>query len=274
MVIARLKRVEMERIRVLHQKTANFIGKAWTRRRERHALLARFELRRLTILVQRGLEAERKLAEEKRDEAQDELRAAEESLQATIAASWNQGSDETGKNYYYNYVTGESRWDPPENWNIKLTDKWVRNVDDRGQVYYYNQMINESRWLPPCAICSMISDRWCAECGVGYCVEHFDDEHTSAEMSKHTWSVAESEKEKLNRGEVYCNECKKRACSRVCTVCWDYYCDKCFKYVHHSGDLRMHPFISYQKAKKGWVCVKPKDAEDKEYYVNGTHNHT
>ena len=37
-----------------------------------------------------------------------------------------QGSDANGRNYYYNYVTGASQWDPPENWAINLADQWVR----------------------------------------------------------------------------------------------------------------------------------------------------
>ena len=39
-----------------------------------------------------------------------------------------QGSDANGRNYYYNYVTGASQWDPPENWAINLADQWVRHI--------------------------------------------------------------------------------------------------------------------------------------------------
>jgi hypothetical protein len=84
-------------------------------------------------------------------------------MKATIAASWKQGSDATGRNYYYNYVTGESRWTPPEDWNVKPADQWVRNVDERGNVYYYNIKTGKSRWLPPCNTCGKQSEKWCME---------------------------------------------------------------------------------------------------------------
>ena len=41
-------------------------------------------------------------------------------MRRTIAASWKQGSDPNGRNYFYNYVTGESQWEPPENWQSKV----------------------------------------------------------------------------------------------------------------------------------------------------------
>ena len=218
------------------------------------------------------LEANRKKAEEDRDEALEDVKTTEENMAATILASWKQGSDTNGRNYYYNFVTGESRWDPPENWTLKVSDAWIRNINERGQVYYYNQQTEESRWLPPCCCCGKEAERWCSECCAAYCVEDYSSVHNpevDEDMGAHTWSAAELSKDILKPGQVYCIECKKRAATKVCLTCWDNYCTDCFKFVHHVGDLRSHETIGYRRAKQGWNTVKPKDKSSRVYYVNG-----
>ncbi|CAE7646412.1 Wbp4 [Symbiodinium microadriaticum] len=177
-------------------------------------------------------------AEADRAEALEDVRVTEENMQATILASWKQGSDTNGRNYYYNFVTGESRLDPPENWTLKVTDAWIRNINERGQVYFYNQQTEESRWLPPCCCCGKEAERWCSECCAAYCVEDYVNIHnpeTDEDMASHTWSAAELSKDVLKAGQVYCIECKKRAATKVCLTCWDNYCSECFKFVHHVG---------------------------------------
>lgn len=217
-------------------------------------------------------------AMQEREAALEEVRMSEENMAATIKASWKQGSDVSGRNYYYNYVTGESQWEAPPDWTIKPVDAWIRNINERGQVYYFNQQTDESRWLPPCVECSGEAERWCKDCCLSYCTEHFESIHCAdspdPDMKDHTWAAAELEKEQLKPGEVYCIECKKRVCSRVCTVCWDNYCDYCFKYVHHVGDLKKHDSIPFRKAKRGWNTVKPRSKDENTYYVNGTTGET
>lgn len=218
------------------------------------------------------LEANRLKAEADRAEALEDVRVTEENMQATILASWKQGSDTNGRNYYYNFVTGESRWDPPENWTLAVSDAWIRNINERGQVYYYNQQTEESRWLPPCCCCGKEAERWCSECCAAYCVEDYTLQHDpkgDEDMAAHTWSAAELSKDTLKPGQVYCIECKKRAASKVCLTCWDNYCSECFKFVHHVGDLRNHDTIAFRRAKQGWSTVKPKDKSSRVYYVNG-----
>ena len=220
----------------------------------------------------KALEAARIAAYEKRDEALHEVKITEESLESTIAASWKQGSDSTGRNYYYNFVTGESQWDPPSNWRMKIADQWIRNVDDRLNVYYYNQTTGESRWLPPCVICGEEAARWCADCSVAYCENDFDFNHQEGNekgFENHAWSLTEYVKDILLPGEIYCIECKRRSAKRVCTSCWDSYCDECFKFVHHIGALKSHRYISYKKAKKGWMCIKAKVPGEPDYFING-----
>ena len=216
----------------------------------------------------------RQRAEEEMEKALAEAKATQDALAASIAAAWRQGSDADGKNYYYNYITGESSWTPPPGWKPDDPELcWVRNTDERGQVYYYNMVTNESRWLPPCTSCGCESVKWCEDCHKAYCDKDFQEVHleetSDPTFATHSWSGVESSKEKLQRGEVYCCECKRRAAKRMCTTCWDGYCDRCFLYVHHVGALKKHESISYKKAKLGWYCIKAKSEEEKDYYVNG-----
>lgn len=227
------------------------------------------------------LAQERAKAEAEKAQAVADMNDTEENLQATIAAAWKQGSDSSGANYYYNYVTGESSWEPPANWVMKEADNWVRNVDDRGNVYYYNQKTGESRWLPPCLVCGKESERWCGDCNGAYCLlDHIAlHEENGADGTPsdrfipdyvtHKWTSCELERETLKPGQVYCVECKKRACTKVCIQCWDNYCTQCFAYVHHVGNLKKHKHIPYSRAKRGWMCVKATDEGEKDYYVNG-----
>lgn len=224
------------------------------------------------------LEAERIEAEKLRDEAFDDVKRTEENMTATINASWKQGSDTDGRNYYYNFVTGESRWDVPENWKMNIVDQWIRNMDERANVYYYNQQTGETRWLPPCVICGFDSERFCGDCGTAYCEKDYDVMHSGPNaaqgMSSHMWALTEYAKERLDPGQVYCVECKRHAAKKMCTTCWDAYCEECCISVHHTGALRLHKFIPYKKAKKGWICVKGGSTGDPDYYVNGTSGET
>jgi hypothetical protein len=132
--------------------------------------------------------------------------------------------------------------------------------------------LGESRWLPPCCVCGEEAARWCADCSVAYCENDFDYNHAEGNPKgfvNHTWSLTEYVKDVLLPGEIYCIECKRRAAKRVCTTCWDSYCEECFKFIHHIGALKSHRYISYKKAKKGWMCIKSKVPDEPDYYING-----
>lgn len=161
------RRQEDERER--KRKATNTIGYYRRRKREIKTLNDRFVIRRGILDDLERMRQEQLAAEAKRDAALEEKRKTEENLETTIAASWKQGSDAQGRNYYYNFVTGESRWIPPENWRMKASDQWIRNVDERQNVYYYNQQTGQSRWLPPCVVCGLEAERWCHNCGTAYC---------------------------------------------------------------------------------------------------------
>ena len=171
----------------------------------------------------------------------------------------------------------------PEGWKTPAAvDKWIRQLDDRANVYYYNMQTCESSWLPPCGICGGQPERHCEDCSMAYCETCYEARHTGDEAEEedwkdHKWSLVEYEKQKLGPGDVYCIECKKRVSKRMCLTCWDPYCDECFSYTHHTGDLKYHKTMAYKKIKAGWMVVKSKDVETEDggvklgdYYINGT----
>ncbi len=224
-------------------------------------------------------------AEKMRDDAVYNAQRIEENMESKIQSAWKQGSDERGRNYYYNYVTGESRWSPPENWKVEISDQWIRNKDDRHNVYYYNTKTGESRWLPPCCQCGEESKRWCVNCSQPYCETDYDHVHfgegtneynneVSNHMKSHIWSSTECVKEPLKPGEVHCIECKYKVGILMCMECWDAYCDDCYKYVHHIGTLQTHKTLPYKRAKRGWVCIKGRISGEHDYYVHGTTGET
>lgn len=179
-------------------------------------------------------------------------------------------------------MTGESSWTAPDGWKVPhAVDKWIRQLDERQNVYYYNMQTQESSWLPPCGMCGQESERHCEDCSMAYCEQCFESRHTGEDQEEesdanHKWSLVEFEKQKLGPGDVYCIECKKRTAMRMCLTCWDPYCNECFQYTHHVGDLKYHKTMAYKKVKAGWMTIKSKDVEGDDgeikmgdYYMNG-----
>ena len=166
MVVAYKKKMQLELLMLEQQRqAANIIGYYYKRKLEKFELNARFKNRRWMIDEFNRLDAERVEAERVRDVAIEDKRRTDENMRATINASWKQGSDVNGRNYYYNYVTGESQWDCPEHFKVPVAiNKWLKQLDDRQNVYYYNMQTQESSWLPPCTLCGDQSEKWCQEC--------------------------------------------------------------------------------------------------------------
>ena len=92
-----------EELKGLQMSAANMVGHYWQRFREKRTLAVRFRNRRAMLDEWHRLEELRLKAMKERAWALEEKRRTDENMAATIAAAWKQGSDTTGKNYYYNY---------------------------------------------------------------------------------------------------------------------------------------------------------------------------
>lgn len=82
--------------------------------------------------------------------------------QHTAALVWVQGQTNEGHTYYFNPVTGESRWEKPaefqgersqsaqpRNTESSIGFAWVEAVSPEGYTYYYNTQSGESSWEKP-----------------------------------------------------------------------------------------------------------------------------
>lgn len=111
-VEATRKRLEQTRQQAKLRQHAAKITRAWQKSKERDALNARFKLRKRMMSVMRALSEHTRMADEDRDakifQAEEEKHRTQQLLQDRIASAWKQGSDAYGRNYYFNYVTGES----------------------------------------------------------------------------------------------------------------------------------------------------------------------
>ena len=164
----------------------------------------------------------------------------------------------------------------------KDSDFWSRVHDEENDtIYYVNSLSNETRWLAPCSICYNQADKWCIQCSASYCLKHFASKHplnekefqdrniddpsiTHENISFHQWSLRELPS--IETDEEICVDCNRRVATKLCSICWDAYCQGCFERVHHVGFLRDHKALNLKRARLTWYIL-PSDSG--ETYVNG-----
>ncbi|XP_061841263.1 WW domain-binding protein 4 [Nerophis lumbriciformis] len=83
------------------------------------------------------------------------------SSQPNVTQAWVEGHADDGTTYYFNTITGESRWTTPEGSQsssdivqpeqnkIASGSLWTEGLSPEGYTYWYNTQTGESRWEKP-----------------------------------------------------------------------------------------------------------------------------
>lgn len=271
-VFKRKKLFEKIALHRLRDAKARLLQRNFRLYRGRQVQKLKFEAMGRRLAAERLMEEQTALAEVAARKAAEARMAAEEALKQMVNQGWKLGSDAHGRNYWYNWITGESTWTKPAGWKIKATETWVKNQDSMGNTYYYNQLTNETKWMPPCSICQKEEGkRICETCDFAiYCLNCYERIHNEFpdEGKDHLWKAADIDKDTLKPGEKYCIKCNVTAAKRACKVCRDAYCDRCFREVHAVGWLSKHPWVTWEEFKNGWTEVKGRVDGERTYYFN------
>eukprot|EP00638_Chattonella_subsalsa_P013035 CAMPEP_0117794988 /NCGR_PEP_ID=MMETSP0948-20121206/11016_1 /TAXON_ID=44440 /ORGANISM="Chattonella subsalsa, Strain CCMP2191" /LENGTH=178 /DNA_ID=CAMNT_0005625809 /DNA_START=162 /DNA_END=698 /DNA_ORIENTATION=+ len=66
---------------------------------------------------------------------------------------WTRQTDQNGRVYFYNSITGEYQWDSPpkveKQMLYQLPPGWQQAMDQYGRTYYYNSITGEFQWDSP-----------------------------------------------------------------------------------------------------------------------------
>ena len=117
----------------------------------------------------------------------------------TAPHAWVAHRDDFANVYYWNYETGLSQWQRPENFDASHLesnhDIVEQHEDDEGNVYYYNTRTGESSWFAPDDVHHHQEDH------EGSSWRRFDDEdgntfYYNIHTGESSWIVPQSEEEK------------------------------------------------------------------------------
>uniref|UniRef100_K3X2U5 WW domain-containing protein n=1 Tax=Globisporangium ultimum (strain ATCC 200006 / CBS 805.95 / DAOM BR144) TaxID=431595 RepID=K3X2U5_GLOUD len=100
-----------------------------------------------------------------------------------------------------------------------------------------------------CCDCSArVGTRLCEQCDEEFCSQCFDRIHLQSQKKRdHVWALIEILKDELTSAkDVYCIECDRHKCTRLCNLCGDGFCDSCFVTAHDKGKKRQHTWIAWE----------------------------
>lgn len=172
---------------------------------------------------------------------------------------------------------------------VEKSVTWTKVVEADSGFIYYRSSAGAIRWLQSCHLCGQPGDKWCLQCSSTYCDQDFLKSHhisanqiatkaISREKSGlanidredfifHQWSTKEVPQ--LQEGDHPCINCLREQPVKLCSVCWDSYCQRCFELVHHIGALKDHKSLNLNRAKLAWYVEPNKDDAKMDQYVNG-----
>lgn len=122
-----------------------------------------------------------------------------------------------------------------------------------------------------CSECSaVVAFRHCEQCDERFCSKCFDCIHSNSRVKReHIFSPIEITKEELeSEKDAYCIECDVRRSDRLCNLCGDGFCERCFAETHAKGAKQGHTWIPWPSfAQVGdWLEIWDEKANAKIYF--------
>ncbi|DBA00565.1 TPA: hypothetical protein N0F65_007694 [Lagenidium giganteum] len=122
-----------------------------------------------------------------------------------------------------------------------------------------------------CSECNqMVATRQCDQCDEQFCNSCFDAIHAhSVKKGDHSFTLLEIIKDDLpSEKDAYCSECDVKKCTKMCNLCGDGFCDRCFDVVHVKGRKQHHTAISWESFTQvgDWLEVFDEKTNVKLYF--------
>ncbi|OQR97287.1 hypothetical protein THRCLA_07034, partial [Thraustotheca clavata] len=134
-----------------------------------------------------------------------------------------------------------------------------------------HKFIHFSAGASLCSQCKgekLVAQRICYDCSDKFCIDCFSTLHAKGKKKDHNVKDLNVLKVDLGENESYCIQCDVQAAVRVCNLCGDNFCIKCYDDVHSKGRKAEHTYILCKDAATAgdWIEIYDGNRKSNLYY--------